>query len=151
MSRATWLARHLERTVTGPMWHGPALDAVLDGVDARHARMRPLAGGHTIWEIVLHVTAWSDIARQRINGEALGDPTAEQDWPPVSDADADWPRAVERMRESYRQLAAETRPLADNRLDALVSGLEYTVDVLLHGIIEHGAYHGGQIALLKKS
>ena len=151
MSRATRLATHIERTVTGPMWHGPALVEVLEGVDARRARTRPVAGAHRIWEIVLHITAWSDIARQRINGEATGDPAPEQDWPPVSDADADWPRAVARLGESHRQLAADTRLLGDAQLDALVPGLEYTVHALLHGIIEHGTYHGGQIALLKKA
>jgi uncharacterized damage-inducible protein DinB len=151
MSRATRLARHIERAVTGPMWHGPALVNVLEGVDARRARTRPVAGAHSIWEIVLHITAWSDIARQRIKGEATGDPTPEQDWPPLSDADADWPRAVERLAESHRQLAAETRLLGEEQLDALVPGLEYTVHVLLHGIVEHGTYHGGQIALLKRA
>jgi uncharacterized damage-inducible protein DinB len=151
MSRATRLAKHIERTVTGPMWHGPALVDVLEGVDAKRARTRPVAGAHSIWEIVLHITAWADIARQRINGAATGDPTPEQDWPPVSDADADWPRAVERLSESHRQLAADTRLLGEQQLDALVPELEYTVHVLLHGIIEHGTYHGGQIALLKRA
>ena len=151
MSRATRLAKHIERTVTGPMWHGPALAEVLEGIDARRARTRPVAGAHSIWEIVLHITAWSDIARLRITGEATGDPAPEQDWPPVSDADADWPRAVERLAEGHRRLAADTRLLSEEQLDALVSGLEYSVHVLLHGIVEHGTYHGGQIALLKRA
>src|SRR5512140_1178990 len=98
MSLSKRLANHIERTVTGPMWHGPALADVLEGVDARRARMRPVTGAHSIWELVLHVTAWAEIARQRITGEATGEPTPEQDWPPVSDADADWPRAVDRLR-----------------------------------------------------
>jgi len=133
------------------MWHGPALTEVLGGVDAKRARTRPVAGAHSIWEIVLHITAWADIARQRILGEATGDPTPEQDWPPVSDADADWPRTVERLNESHRLLAADARVLGDEPLDALVPGLEYTIHVLLHGIVEHGTYHGGQIALLKRA
>jgi uncharacterized damage-inducible protein DinB len=133
------------------MWHGPALVDVLGGIDAKRARTRPLAGAHSIREIVLHITAWADIARQRIHGEATADPAPEQDWPPVSDADADWPRAVARLNESHTLLATDTRSLDEEQLDALVPGLEYTVDVLLHGIVEHGAYHGGQIALLKKT
>src|SRR5260221_2329005 len=138
MSRAKRLSKHIERTVTGPMWHGPALAEVLDGVDAGRARRRPIASAHSIWELVLHVTAWSEIARQRIRGEATGDPTPEQDWPPVSDADADWPRAVERLNESHRRLAADTQSLDDAQLNALVPGLEYSVSVLLRGIVEHG-------------
>ena len=151
MSRAKRLAKHIERTMTGPMWHGPALRDVLEGVDAARARRRPVAGAHSIWELVLHITAWSEIARQRIKGQATGDPTAEQDWPPVSDADADWPRAVDRLGDSHAELATDARTMNEEQLDALVPGLDYTVSVLLHGIIEHGTYHGGQIALLKKA
>ena len=33
----------------------------------------------------------------------------------------------------------------------VVTGLDYTVETLLHGVVEHGTYHGGQIALLKKT
>jgi uncharacterized damage-inducible protein DinB len=151
MSRAKRLSKHIERTVTGPMWHGPALAEVLDGIEASRARRRPIASAHSIWELVLHVTAWSEIARQRIRGQATGDPTPEQDWPPVSDADADWPRAIDRLRDTHRLLAAEARLLSDEQLDALVPGLEYSVAALLHGIIEHATYHGGQMALLKKT
>jgi uncharacterized damage-inducible protein DinB len=148
MSRATRLGNHIERTVTGPMWHGPALLEVLDGVDAARARARPIAGAHSIWEIVRHVTAWADIARQRIHGEALGDPTAEQDWPPIGD---DWAQDLERLKDSHRRLAADVRQLDDAALDARVKTLEYPVGVLLDGVVEHGTYHGGQIALLKKA
>jgi uncharacterized damage-inducible protein DinB len=154
MSRATKLAKHIHRTVKGPMWHGLALAQVLEGVTAECARAHPVAGAHSIWEIVLHITAWSDIARQRIKGQATGDPTPEQDWPSdstSSDPASEWRLAVERLGESHRQLAADTRQLDDEQLDALVPGLDYSASVLLHGIIEHGTYHGGQIALLKKA
>jgi len=32
-----------------------------------------------------------------------------------------------------------------------VPGLDYSVSNLLHGVIEHATYHGGQIALLKRA
>jgi uncharacterized damage-inducible protein DinB len=170
MVRARRLAKHIERTVTGPMWHGPALLDVLKDLTGEQALAHPLPGAHSIWELVHHVTAWCDIARLRMKGQGIADPTPDQDWPPVffstsgttsdttsdpesdttSDAESEWKRAVDRMVESHRQLAADTRTLQDDHLDVLIPGLEYTVAVLLHGIIEHGTYHGGQIALLRK-
>ena len=151
MSRARHLGSSLERTMTGPMWHGPALAEVLNGVSADRAAARPIAGAHSIWEIVLHVTAWLEIARARLKGESTGDPTPEQDWPPVTATDAAaWARALERLGACHREIAADARALDDARLDAKVANLDYSVDVLLHGIVEHGTYHGGQIALLKK-
>ena len=146
------LANHIKRTVTGPMWHGPALSDVLDGVTAETASAHPLAGGHSIWELVLHVTMWADVARARLRDERISDPPPAEDWPPVGDTTAAaWTSAVERMRESYRALADDVKQLDDARLSEKITGLEYTVSNLLHGVIEHGTYHGGQIAVLKKA
>ena len=151
MSRARHLGSSLERTVTGPMWHGSALAEVLEGVTAERAAARPIPGAHTIWEIVLHIIAWAEIARARLRGESTGDPTPEQDWPPVTAADAAaWQRTLERLGACHRELAADVRGLDEARLDQKVANLDYSADVLLHGIVEHGTYHGGQIALLKK-
>ena len=152
MSRANTLAKHIERTVTGPMWHGPALAQVLQTVTHDRASTRPIAGTHTIWEIVLHVAVWAEIARARLKGQATGDPTPEEDWPPVAATGLEeWRLAVERLGFSHRLLAADVRELDDPQLDASVAGLAYSVSVLLHGVVEHGTYHGGQIALLTRA
>jgi uncharacterized damage-inducible protein DinB len=63
----------------------------------------------------------------------------------------DWRAAVDRLKACHFELAADTRALDDAQLDAKVTSLTYSVSVLLHGIVEHGTYHGGQIALLKKA
>ena len=134
------------------MWHGPALAQVLEGFTHEQAAARPIAGAHSVWELVLHVTTWVEIARARLEGERLGDPTPGEDWPPVGPASADkWRLALEGLGESHRLLSAAVRELSDDALDAKVAALEYTVDVLLQGVVEHGTYHGGQIALLRKA
>jgi len=145
------LANHIKRTVTGPMWHGPALDDVLEGVTPEIASARPFAGAHSIWELVLHVTVWAEVARARLLGERIADPLPTEDWPPVGDVTATaWTSALERMRESYEALADDVKQLDDSRLAENITGLDYTISNLLHGVIEHGTYHGGQIAILKK-
>ena len=152
-STAAQLSNHIKRTVAGPMWHGPALDELLASVSSDQAAARPIAGAHSIWEIVLHVTAWAEIALARLHGQRTGDPAPDEDWPPVrgSDPAANWQAALERLRESYRALATDTRRLEPSAFDEKVSGADYSVSNLLHGVIEHGTYHGGQIALLKRA
>jgi uncharacterized damage-inducible protein DinB len=146
------LANHIKRTVTGPMWHGPALAEVLAGISHEQASARPLPEAHTIWEIVLHVTAWAETARARVHGERTGDPPASEDWPPVAPGgETEWTAAVDRLQASHRALAQDVRQLDETALQAKVAGLDYTVSNLLHGVIEHGTYHGGQMALLKKA
>jgi uncharacterized damage-inducible protein DinB len=157
------LSNHIKRAVTGPMWHGAALDELLAHVSPEQAAARPIPGAHSIWEIVLHVAAWAEISLARMHGQRTADPAPDEDWPPVSrsgsksvsDPDpnraADWQAALERLRASYRALATDTRRLEASAIDEKVPGLEYTVSNLLHGVIEHGTYHGGQIALLKRA
>jgi uncharacterized damage-inducible protein DinB len=151
-ARTLRLSNQLVRTVTGPMWHGPALSELLRDVSHQHASARPIAGAHTIWEIVLHTIAWADIARARLRGERTGDPTPQEDWPPVSAITAaEWTAAVSRLHDSYQSLATDVRQLDDAVLDGKVAGLDYTAATLLRGVVEHGTYHGGQIALLKRA
>lgn len=151
-SVAAHLSNHIKRTVTGPMWHGPALDDVLKDVTHEQAVARPIAGAHTIWELVLHVTAWTEIARARLRGERTADATEAEDWPPVGTTGGpEWNTALERLRDGHRALATDVRRLDDAAFDAKVPGLDYTVSNLLHGVIEHSTYHGGQIALLRRA
>jgi uncharacterized damage-inducible protein DinB len=151
-TRTLRLSNQLVRTVTGPMWHGPALAELLRDVTHQPASARPISGAHTIWEIVRHTIAWAEIARARLHGDCTGDPTSTEDWPPVGQATAaGWTATVSRLQESHQALAAEVRQLDDAALDGKVMGLDYTVATLLRGVVEHGTYHGGQIALLKRA
>ena len=146
------LANHIKRTVTGPMWHGPALAHVLADVTHEQASARPIAGAHSIWEIVLHVIAWAEIARARLHGERIADPPTEEDWPPVKATGAtEWKATVDRLHAAHLALAHDVRHLEPAAIGEKVTGLDYTVSNLLHGVIEHGTYHGGQIVLLAKA
>lgn len=150
MSRARKLANLLERAIDGPMWHGPALAELLDGVSPGPAAATPIPTAHSIWEIVRHMTVWADIAARRLTGP-VGDPAPADDWPPVDEATPEaWAHAASDLRRSYRTLADQTRRLDEAQLDANVPGQEYSVATMLHGVVEHSTYHGGQIALLQK-
>ncbi|MEX2152516.1 MAG: DinB family protein [Gemmatimonadaceae bacterium] len=151
MSRGQIVAEKIERSVSGPMWHGDALADLIGDVTAEQAAERPIPGAHTIWELVLHMSAWTEIARERLVGSAKSDPTPEEDWPPVKDQSADeWRAARERLKEAHRELAADVAKLGDSDLIGRVPGKDHSVLTMLHGIVEHDAYHGGQIAILKK-
>src|SRR5688572_32516538 len=101
MSRGQRVAEAIERAVSGPTWHGSALAELLIDVTPSQAAARPIEGAHTIWELVLHVTAWTEIARERLIGSAKSDPTPEEDWPPVRDTSAEaWRSTVERLKEA---------------------------------------------------
>lgn len=151
-TRGQRAAQAIERSLSGPMWHGPALFDLVGDVTAEQAAARPVPGAHTIWELVLHIITWNEIVRERLHSPTPVGAAPERDWPKVTDTSAEaWRDTVERLKEANRLLADDVRALPEERLEAPVPGRDYAVAAMLVGIVEHDAYHGGQIAILKKA
>ncbi|MBV9087552.1 MAG: DinB family protein [Acidobacteriaceae bacterium] len=141
----------LQASFTGQPWHGDSLMKILDGITAEQAARKPVPAAHSIWELVQHIAVWEGVARRRLSGEPVV-VTPEQDWPAVHATDAAaWQRTLETLKSNHAALEQAIAGTTDDRLDEIVPGKDHSVFVLLHGVIEHAAYHAGQIALLKKA
>ena len=78
--------------------------------------------------------------------------SAEEDWPSVaSTPEAAWQEALALLERTHTELRRTMSRLTDARLQELVIGTDDSVEVMLHGLIQHDLYHAGQIALLKKA
>jgi uncharacterized damage-inducible protein DinB len=149
MPETARIADQLRLAFEGEAWHGPALLEILAGIDAK-AAARPIAKAHTIWEITLHIAAWEDVIRRRIGGEALvlSDP---ENFPAITDASEEaWKKAVDEVRQINERLVRTIAALPDSRLRERVPGKDYDFYFMLHGAVQHVAYHGGQIAILRR-
>ena len=158
MNEIDRIADQLRRGHERSAWHGPSVREGLDGVTASVAAAHSIPGAHSIWELVLHITAWRGEVIRRLNGGQPGLP-AEGDWPPVGETtEAAWAEARHRLDDSHRQLAAAVARFAENNLDESVGrqppdpalGTVGSYYVMLHGIAQHDAYHMGQVAILRK-
>jgi len=91
------------------------------------------------------------VPRRRIDGEALQNLPANRDWPPVADTSpAAWQAAQAALEAAHKALHQRVLDLADAQLDEPVVGSDPTVRGMLFGVLQHNAYHAGQIALLCK-
>jgi uncharacterized damage-inducible protein DinB len=141
----------LNRSFRGEAWHGPCLQDLLRDVSFELAAARPIANVHGIWEIVLHVTAWMDAVRQRLEGEPL-ELSPQHDWPVIhDDGEAAWQLALGNLEGALERLRGAVAALDSARLNDRVPGKPYSIYFMLHGVIQHNLYHAGQIALLKKA
>jgi uncharacterized damage-inducible protein DinB len=142
------LSELIKRAYEGEAWHGPSLREALEGVDARRAAARPIAGGHSIWEIALHISGWNDVATRRLAGEQLDEPD-EGDFPAVTDtSDAAWQHTLDELARRSAALHDAVAALDDAALDASEGATRYAA---LHGTLHHIHYHTGQISVLKKA
>jgi uncharacterized damage-inducible protein DinB len=140
----------------GPAWHGPCLRDALQGVTAQTAAARPLPAAHSIFELTHHIGAWIGEVESRLRGNPSGLP-AEGDWPEAATVDeSNWRDTVARVEARHASLMEFLRGLDPSRLDAIVdpnaagASAQVTGYILLHGLVQHNAYHIGQITLLRK-
>ncbi len=148
----------LEQVYDGDPWHGSPITVVLKGVSARSAARRTISRSHTIWELVLHMTAWTREVASRVRGNNAGTPT--EDWPsqPEKFTEADWRAAQDDLRGAHLELIRAVEALKPGDLVRMVgdkrdaaSGTGKTVGSHIRGLLQHHTYHLGQISLLKKA
>jgi uncharacterized damage-inducible protein DinB len=148
----------LEQVYDGDPWHGSPITAVLKGVDAKTAARRSIPQGHTIWELVLHMTGWTREVAARARGNDAGNPP--EDWPsqPAEFSEADWRAAQNDLRDAHQDLIRAVDALKPADLVRMVgaqrdraAGTGKTVGSHLRGLLQHHTYHLGQIALLRKA
>jgi uncharacterized damage-inducible protein DinB len=151
MSELEFMVDQLKRAFDGEAWHGPALMELLDGVDAETAAAHPIARGHSIWELVAHLAAWERVVARRIQGQTLTLSDDENFGHVVQKTDSAWREAVDRLRATHGQLIEIASAIKKEQLNDLVPGKDHDVRFMLTGVVQHTAYHGGQVALLKRA
>lgn len=144
-----------QRAFDGQAWHGPSVFSLLDGVTAEQAAAHPIPGAHSIWELTLHIAAWEDACRRRLEGDPA-QLTDDENFPPISDTSAAaWENAKAKLKEVHRRLLNVIATTDDSRLDQpIMDSAEIPFSsayVTLHGGVQHSLYHAGQIAILKKA
>ena len=146
------LEDQLRRALEGEAWHGPAVLELLAGVSATRAASHPIAGAHSIWELVLHLGSDNDLVLRRLAGD--GRPfTPAEDWPacPAS-TDENWQQTLHELKQKSGKLRQAVREFPAERLDdPLVAETSYTAYTQFIGVTQHNLYHAGQIALLKRA
>ena len=144
------IVEQLKLAFDGEAWHGPALMEILDGVDAKAAAIRPAKAVHSIWELTLHVAAWERVILHRIQGEAATLSDAENFGHVREVSEANWDSAVRDLKHTHDELIRAVAAMPEDKLNERVPGKPYDLLFMLHGAVQHAAYHGGQIALLRR-
>jgi len=146
------LEEQLLRALQGEAWHGPSVLELLDGVTPDQAAAHPIAGAHSIWELILHLTTDYGLVLRRIAGDAR-ELTMTDAWPAVPvTTEENWRETVRALKELNAELRQAVRSFPPERLDErLVPEPPYTAYTQFIGVTQHAAYHAGQIAILKKA
>jgi len=153
-----FIADQLRRLHEGDAWHGPSLHEALAGVTAGMAVARAVPNAHNIAELVHHVAAWAEEVTARLGGRMPQMPD-DGDFPAPIDAldEAGWDLLRDRLSAAHRRAVDAILAFDPSRLDERMGtadaplGTGVSFEGMLHGLVQHDAYHAGQIVLLKRA
>ena len=158
MSVRANLSQKLLTVWNGEPWYGSSSSTILKGVTAAEALAHPLPGAQSIWETLLHITAWTEETKSRLDGGESKSP-ARGDWPAVKGStQEEWIAAQTELLNARKALLASIEKSHEESMFLQVPkkgetghGSGATRADTVSGLADHDVYHLGQIAILKKS
>ena len=158
MTELQFIIDQLHRMFEGGAWHGPSLREALDGVSFELATKRLGQSSHSIFDLVHHMAAWTGEVHERLKGRAPQLP-GEGDFPTRAGVptEADWDAVRQRLETQHATLIADLEFLDPDRLQEVIGsasaplGSGRPLVAVLHGLVQHNAYHIGQVILLRRA
>lgn len=138
-----------EDNFDGDAWLDVALLSTVAPVAAADAA-KNIYSLNSIWQIIYHITNWRETLVLRIQNKK---PTVPENnfFEEITDtSEAAWQTLLQRLEESQKNLVALLKGKKDIEWDDLPSKGNYSSFELMQSILQHDAYHLGQIVLIKK-
>ncbi|ASZ13215.1 DinB family protein [Chitinophaga pendula] len=144
------LADSLQQLYNGDPWISVNFHDHLSRMNATQATKR-LGDSHCVWELINHLIYWHQEVMRYLNNERLQqDGDLPDFYLPENHGEENWQASLHRFKHSCEEMLAVIRDYPEERLYEAVPGTEQAVIYYLQGVIEHAAYHLGQIVLLHK-
>lgn len=134
----------------GDPWIDVSMATVLTGINATQAAARPFPTSNSIWEITNHIINWRLTVLDRINGKIVASPANNYFEPVTDQSENAWADTIHRLNLTQKQWLdfLEEFDIANFERIYPPNGMTYYEHI--HGIIQHDAYHLGQIVMLSK-
>lgn len=145
--------RLLKETYEDDPWHGRSIKSLLSEVRPDVGLKKPNAASHSIVELVYHMVTWRDFTISRLRAEEGKDMKyyEDNDWRTLDLTDSQtWEKGLQLLEESQQRLLSVLEEFQDSILSEKVDERKYNFKVLLYGVVQHDAYHAGQIAYVTK-
>ncbi len=139
-----------EDLFAGEPWLDVNLVQTLEGIPWQQAAKKPAALPNSIWEIVNHIISWRENVLQRLQGKSIPTPEHNYFLPVEEHSEAAWNKSLLKLNESQAKWIHYLGEMDTTTFDTVYPANNKSAFEHIHGIIQHDAYHLGQIVLLAK-
>jgi len=151
MKETDRIIKLFEALFEGSPWIDVNITGALENITAEQAAKKTLPNRNSIWEIVNHIINWRLAVLKRIQEIPVVVPD-NNFFEPVKDAsESAWRNTLQQLQDSQQQWVDFLKTFKEEGFEKKYQKRNMTYYEHIHGIIQHDAYHLGQIVLLSKS
>src|SRR6218665_711713 len=139
-----------ENLYNGEPWLDITLIGTLQDITAEHAALKKHPDQNSIWEITNHLIKWRFNVLDRVKGNAIETPPDNYFFEVQDTSPEAWQSTLGYLELSEKKWIEFLQSIAPKNLDEIYISNGLTNYEHIHGIIQHDAYHLGQIVMLSK-
>jgi len=150
MRETTRIISLFEKLYEGSPWIDVNITDTLRSISAQQAATRALPKSNTIWEIVNHLISWRLNVLKRIQGKVIKTPESNYFETVTDTSDEAWVKTMKKFKDSQKQWINCLKDFKAENFSKVYPNNQMTYFEHIHGMLQHDAYHLGQIKLLAK-
>ena len=150
MKETNRIAKLFEDLYNGSPWIDVTIMDTLKNISAEQAAKKVTPGRNSIWQIVNHMIAWRENVLLRIQGNEIVTPNNNYFTEIENISETEWQKVLERLENSQHQWIAFLKTFEESQFEKIYPKNRMSYYEHIHGILQHDAYHLGQIVLLSK-
>ncbi len=150
MKETKRITKLFEDLYNGRPWIDVTIMDTLKNISAEQAAKKVTPERNSIWQIVNHMIAWRENVLLRVQGNEVAAPNNNYFIALRNTTDTEWQKAIQRFANSQDQWIRFLENFDEAQFENIYSSNKMTYYEHIHGIVQHDAYHLGQIVLLSK-
>jgi uncharacterized damage-inducible protein DinB len=150
MKETERITKLFEDLYDGSPWIDVTILPNLKMLNAKQAANRIYPNWNTIWEITNHMISWRANVLQRVQGKILQTPSHNYVVPVEDISDSAWQSTLERFEETQQDWITFLKKFNSADFEKTYPPNAMTYYDHIHGILQHDAYHLGQIVIMMK-
>jgi uncharacterized damage-inducible protein DinB len=150
MRESTRIVSLFEKLYNGDPWIDVNIVGVLHKISAEQASKKVSANANSIWEITVHLIHWRLNVLERVAGKTIETPDNNYFEPVKDNSNKAWAGILNELAISQSRWIDFLKDIQNEDLEQLYPENNMTYYEHIQGIIQHDAYHLGQIVLLSK-
>ncbi|MEO6404718.1 MAG: DinB family protein [Ferruginibacter sp.] len=134
----------------GHPWIYVNIYKTFQSINAKQASQKLFTGGNSIWQIIDHLLKWRQNIYERVHGMIVESP-ADNYFTEITDTSGkSWNKLLKDFAASQEQWLHFIQTADESLLEKIDPLNEFSFYEFIQGIIQHDAYHLGQISMLAK-